>query len=281
MINMKLNIIKSLLTLLIISATSAFAQDVTGYEKVFYNNPDNQSADNCEIIISNAVATSEYSKLGLKISNNSNDYLFYNSKESVFKFPFGEKSPTAKAAYIKPGGSKTKTLSVNGGDKFLQQKYNLIITGLYRIPMAREFTQAENFQLPAASNNMTAGNFKIALKKYDASTKEAKAIFECTYTGNKVAIVNSSNLSVSATLKKSNENVVYANDNKKSKPQILNPGDKVKVTAVFHIPGKIVDMQFSTMNILWNDTFIETEAIPMESFEFYMEMNETITKEKK
>ena len=278
---MKLNISKSLLTLIIIGATSVFAQDVSGYEKVFYNSPDNQSNDNCELTISKAVSTSEYSKLGLKISNSSSDFLFYNSKESTFTFPFGDKHPVAKAVYIKPGGSKIRTLSVNGGDQFLQKQYSVNIAGLYRIPMDGETTPADNFKLPASSNSMTAGNFKIALQKYDASTKEAKAVFECTYTGDKVAIVNGSKLSVTATNKKTNENVVYANDNKKSKPQILNPGDKIKVTASFHIPGKIVDMQFATMNILWNDTFIETEAIPMDAFVFNLEINEALTEEKK
>ena len=278
---MKLNITKSLLTLVIIGATSVFAQDVSGYEKVFYNSPDNQSNDNCELTISKVVSTSEYSKLGLKISNSSSDFLFYNSKESTFTFPFGDKHPVEKAVYIKPGGSKTKTLSVNGGDQFLQKQYSVNIAGLYRIPMDGETTPVDNFKLPASSNSMTAGNFKIALQKYDASTKEAKAVFECTYTGDKVAIVNGSNLSVTATNKKTNEDVVYANDNKKSKPQILNPGDKVKVTASFHIPGKIVDMQFATMNILWNNTFVETEAIPMDAFVFNLEMNEAMTEEKK
>jgi hypothetical protein len=278
---MKLNITKSLLTLVIIGATSVFAQDVSGYEKVYYNNPENQSNDQCELAISNVVATFEYSKLSLKIINNSSDFLFYDSKETTFKFGFGEKQPIVKPFYIKPGGSKTKTLSVNGGDKFLQQKYSVDITGLYHIPIEGESAPAENFKLPASSNSMTAGNFKVVLKKFDASTKEAKAVFECTYTGNKVAVVNGSNLSVSATRKKSNEEVVYANDNKKSKPQILNPGDKVKVTAVFHIPGKIVDMQFATMYILWNNTFVETEAIPMDGFVFNLDMNEALTQERK
>lgn len=278
---MKSNITKSLLTLAIIGVTSVFAQEVTEYKKVYYDNPESQSNDHCELAISDVVSVPEYTKFGMKISNNSSDFLFYNSKESTFNFSFGERHPVVKPIYIKPGGSKTRTLQVDGGDKFLQKSFSADMSGLYRIPMDGEPAVAENFKLPASSNNMTAGNFKIVLKKFDASTKEAKAVFECTYTGDKVALVDGTNISVSAIRKNSEEKVVYANDNKKSKVQILNPGDKVKVTAVFHIPGKIVDMQFATMYVIWGDTFVETEAIPMDAFVFNLEMNEAMTQEKK
>ena len=53
----------------------------------------------------------------------------------------------------------------------------------------------------------------------------------------------------------------YANDVKSSDPKLIfKKGEKIKVKAVFHIPGRIADMQFANMTISWKDTFVETEA---------------------
>ena len=36
-----------------------------------------------------------------------------------------------------------------------------------------------------------------------------------------------------------------------------------KFDAVAEIPGKILDMQFETLNVEWNSTFVETTAVPV------------------
>ncbi len=41
------------------------------------------------------------------------------------------------------------------------------------------------------------------------------------------------------------------------------PGDDIKFTAQFHVPGKIADMQFATMHIVWRETFMESNMVPM------------------
>ena len=74
---------------------------------------------------------------------------------------------------------------------------------------------------------------------------------------------------------------MYANDDKKSNVEILQKGDKAKFNAVFHIEGRIVDMQFAKMHIQWNDTFTETEMEEVEAPTIEFEMSEALTKEKK
>jgi hypothetical protein len=51
----------------------------------------------------------------------------------------------------------------------------------------------------------------------------------------------------------------YANDNTKSKIVMIKKGEKVKFKASFHIPGRIADMQFANMTLIWKDTFVETK----------------------
>jgi len=275
----------SLLAALILGAPSLIAQGVEDYDRIYYSNPEPIEVEDgsfkYELKSKNAFAQADHNKFGLTIQNNSNDFIYYDSKETTFKYSFGDKHPTVKPLYINPNDSKTKTLLVNGGDQFRQKEFAVEVGGLYRIPVEGTVEEAPEFQLPASSNNFTSGNFKVILKKYDASTREAKAQFEVTYLGDDLAIVDASNLSVRAKRKKSEEEVVYANDDTKSKANILNKGDKLKFNAVFHIDGRIVDMQFATMHIIWNGTFVETKAIPIKAETINFAMDEALTREKK
>jgi len=277
---MKLTITKSLIIGTLFLASGLLAQEVTEYERVYYLNPETFDGPEYGIIIKNVVAQNDHCKFGLKLTNNTNDYLVYIPKESTFNYSFGDKHPSQKEFMIQPNGSKSKTLKVDGGDQFLQKSFKVNFDGLYKIPVDGKVAEVSDFKLPASTNSFTSGNFKVSLKKYDASTREAKAIFECTYLGDDVALVSPAQLSVTATRKKSDELVTYANDYKKSDAVLLRKGDKTKITAVFHIPGKIVDMQFATMHIVWNDTFMETTQTPLNSAGMEFVMNEPLTKEK-
>ena len=282
---MKLNTTKMLIAFLLLLAGPAISQSVTGYEKVYYSNPDPiipfEETD-ISIEFKNAVAQFDHCKFGIKIVNNTNDYLVFDSQKSIFRYPFGDKHPTVKPIVIKPNKTKTKTLLVKGGEEFLQKTFEFrLLESMRKIPTKGDVVTAEDFALPAAKNSFTAGDFKVVLKKYTATTKEAKAIFECTYTGNNIGLVNPSNLSVTAKRKKTNEMVTYANDDKKGETSIVRKGEKIKFAAVFHIPGKIVDMQFATMNIIWNDTFVETMEWPVEGPTVLFEMDEALSNEKK
>lgn len=278
---MSISTTKSIITGVFLYSTTLFAQEVAGYERIYYSAPESVEQEDVDYSFRNAVAQYDHCKAALTIENNSNDYLLYKSDESTFKYEFGEKQPRVKPFYIAPSEKKTKTLQVQGAEQYLQRAFEIELGGLYRIPLEGKTITAPDFKLPAATNSFKMENFKVTLKKYTASTKEAKAIFEVTYTGDDVAVLNPANLSVTAERKKSNEMVTYANDNKKSKPIIVHKGETVKITAVFHIPGKIVDMQFADMTILWNDTFVESKEIKVNAPVVKFDMDEALTKEKK
>ncbi len=46
---------------------------------------------------------------------------------------------------------------------------------------------------------------------------------------------------------------------------------------MFHIPGRIADMQFANMTILWKDTFVETEAKRISAQEVSFEIDPGMT----
>lgn len=222
----------------------------------YYKIPQAVEANNYQLNFADIVSKMVYAKLAFSIKNTSEDYLVFNHEEATFKYPFGEYHPQARVLYIKPGETKKKTLKVEGTSEFLVDQYTFLPKGLYKVSKKGKVTQAENFQLPAAKNAFEAGNFKVKLLKLKKETGETNAKFECTYIGDEIAIVNPSKLSITVDGK---PDMVYANDNKKAKDVLMKKGDVIKFNAIFHIPGKIVDMQFATMYILWNGTFSESK----------------------
>lgn len=269
--------------LLISSIT--FGQALDKYETVYYQEPQPQdlSGENINVTldIKNIVAQKDNAKFALKVINNGEDFIMFIPKESTFKYASGEMHPDEKTIIVEPTKNKSKTINVVGGQELRVENFEYVANGFYRVPVDGTVAEAEEFQLPAAKNNFTAGNFNVVLKSYKATTAEAKAQFEVTYKGKDIAIVNPANLSVRAKKNKSEETVMYANDEKKSDPEILMPGDKMKFNATFHIEGRIVDMQFATMHIIWNNTFTETKAEPIESLTFPMSWDPGVTEGKK
>lgn len=268
-----MKIITNLFLFVGLSASTLFAQEVTGYEKVLYGSPSDSDIDGVNLSSKNVVAQIDHCKLAFTVQNNTSDLLMYDANETEFVYPFGAKNPSLKPFILQPGDKKTKTLLVKGTENYLQKEFKMNVKGLYLIPINGTVTAAPQFVLPAATNSFVDGNFKVKLKKYDASTKEATAVFECTYIGDEIALVDASSLSVTTNKNKSTEEITYANDDKKADVEILKKNQSLDIKAVFHIPGKIADMQFATMKINWNNTFVETkaESIPAETISFSMD----------
>lgn len=263
----------------------SIAQSLDKYETIYYQEGPAQELPgdniNVSIDIKNIVGQKDNAKFALKVINDGEDFIMFNPKESTFKYASVDMHPDEKALIVEPTKNKSKTINVVGGQELRVEKFEYEAKGFYRIPVDGTVVEAEEFQLPAAKNNFTAGNFNVVLKNYKATTAEAKAQFEVTYKGKDIAIVNPANLSVRAKKNKSEETVIYANDEKKSDPELLMPGEKMKFNATFHIEGRIVDMQFATMYILWNNTFTETKAEEIESITIPMNWDPGVTEGKK
>lgn len=266
------------------TASLSFAQDLSKYETIYYSDPQQAElpgTDDVKIELKNVVAQKELAKFAIKVMNDGSDIILFKPSESTFKFAFGDFHPVEKELVISPSKNKMKTFSVLGSDQFRQTQFSYETAGFSRVPVDGTVASAEDFQLPASRNNFQAGEFSVVLKSYKATTDEAKAVFEVTYNGDKIGLVNGANLSVRAKRNKSEDEVVFANDNKNSDIELLRKGDKAKFDAVFHIEGRIVDMQFATMYIVWNNTFVESEALPLEAGSIPITWDEALTNAKK
>ena len=236
--------------------------------------PEGIVTDEYSVNFSDVQSQATFCKMAIKVSNNTNDFIIFDKGASVFNFDFGKYSDKKKQIIIKPYDSKKKVLQAAGSEKFQVEKFSLNVDGFSLVPVNGTVSEMEDFQVPASKNSISTDVFKVNLKKSSLKTQEASLTFECIYMGNKIALVNPSKL----VIKVDDTDKEYANDNKKSEPKlILKKGDKVKVKAVFHIPGRVADMQFANMTILWKDTFVETEAKKLEGKTVNFEIDRGMT----
>lgn len=233
--------------------------------------------DNYSVKFSDVVAKAVYCKMAIEIENKTSDYMIYKEQETGFIYPHGEFHPKKKSNILDPNSSKKRTLDVSDDNRFHVDTFTLDFRGLYLIPIKGQTMSAADFTIPTSINEFDAGPFHVKCTKVKQETDETKVQFACTYTGDKIGLVNPAKLSVKIA-----SGQEFANDDKKASIEVLEKGDEIKFNAVFHIPGKIVDMQFATMEIIWNDTFVEStpKAADPELIEFQIDPGLTQGKNK-
>jgi len=202
------------------------------------------------------VARMSEAKFAIKITNKTDGYLFYRTNESQFVFDFGTSADKPDFTIIDPGKSKTKTIGTSTTGNFHVDQFKFNLDGLYWVSAKGEGVKTEPFTLPATTNEIDNGLFKIKLLDSKQETQETWARFEITYIGNQVGLVSSNLISV----KVDGKDLQYANDYKRNEVEILQKGETCKINVSFHIPGKIADMQFSKLLIDWGAAFKESIA---------------------
>lgn len=274
----------SLLPLLLLPFISTvFAQTPPSHPKYeIHYMVDAVETDEVLVSFKNAHSQRDFSLVNVTINNKTSDYIYFYGTEAKFKYAHGEYSPKGSLVSridmsIDPKGTDSKTLKVTGDNRFHVQTLTLELSGFYKVSSKGKSVAAPDFQLPASKNSFSAGDCECTLEKTKQETKETWAQFVCKNMGDEVYIVDPSKLSV-----KLRDGQEFANSNKKNKGGILMPGEEIKFTATFNIPGKIADMQFSVLNINWNDTFIATTKTPMKvgSVEFKYDEGVTTLKNK-
>src|SRR6266850_3927642 len=144
--------------------------------------------DDYKIYVDDAVNENTYSKFKIRIFNKTNDYLIFKPSDVIFKIGGQELSGKDKQFIILPNDEGGKVIDVKGTG-LQEEKYTVEIKNVYKIPANSPSVKCEDFKLPVASENFTAGNFKCNLKKSDLRTDKSVLKFECAYTGDAIGIL--------------------------------------------------------------------------------------------
>lgn len=252
----------------------AFAQDEKHENHFRTIEPIN--AGDVTLTMEESHAQMQFCQAKFKIKNNTADYIVINSEKVEFQFDHGTFYPKKKQIVIAPKKTVTEMFKVSGGEKFHVEKYAIQWNGFNKVPAKGEVQSPENFALPASKNDVEAGPFMCKVAgEISQKTQETVANFKCSYTGEKIGILDATKASV-----KLESGQEFANTNTgggKLKGlmggdhNLVFPGDKKKITLIYKVPAKVTDMQFANMEVVWHETFMESTAstikIPNANFE--------------
>ncbi len=202
----------------------------------------------------NIVSKSNFVKLGLEVNNTSENYLLVLKNKCKFVvngnsyFP----KPGKAGKIIKPESNTTFTIKSAGKTNYLTEDIDFKPGGFYSFPAEGKIINTENFHLPPTENSINNDTFNINMLKLKKQTSETVVKFKCTYTGDKIGIVNPSQCVL-----RTQNGKEWATSKSKEKIKILQKGESTNFTLIFEIPGKITDMQFAEMDIVWKNTFSE------------------------
>lgn len=247
---------------------SCFGQNTDPKHINVYNNSQNIETNEYTITIEDVVSTVKSAKFKIKISNKTADYLLFKGEECTFISGNIKANPTEKPIFIEPYSSRNKVVDFKGTDNFLVVQFEVEIKGLYKIIVGETNFPATDFQLPPNTKDFTAGPFTCTLLKTEQETQSTWAKFSCKYNGQKIGFINPAKCVV-----KLPDGKEFASTNLKSKAEMLLPGEESKFTAEFQIQAKTADMQFTTMNIVWKNSFSESIAKPLDAHKATFEVD--------
>ena len=243
-----------------------------------YNEIASLETDEYSINIQDVVSNFKYAKFKIIITNKTADYLLFKGEELTFVSGTIATKAKEKPVFIDPFSSKSKVIEFKGDENYHVDNFDVTITGIYRIAIAENNFNGPDFQLPPNAKEITAGPYTINLLKTEQQTQLTWARFSCKYNGQKIGFINPAKCVVK--IQEGNE---FSTTNLKPKYELLLPGEESKFYTEFQIPAKITDMQFATMNIIWKDSFSESNPVALKSntVNFSVDQTKTDIKNKK
>jgi hypothetical protein len=222
-----------------------------------------------KIEVVDIVAKNEYCKMKLKIYNKTNDYILFKYGEAELSNASGQFKPKKSFDFttrkgveiIEPKGNENVVVAFEGSAMH-QDEFKLVLNGFSKFSLKGTEFEANDFLLPANTNDFTAGPFKVNLLGVDKKTQGTMARFNAEYKGDDKHIGIVEPNKVVCRTSKGQE---FARANRKDKTVILFDGSSDKFLLAYDINPQSsgIDMQFDNMALVWKDAFRESAIIPI------------------
>ncbi|PCH94661.1 MAG: hypothetical protein COB85_05420 [Bacteroidetes bacterium] len=218
--------------------------------------------------ISDAHSQTNFTLFRAILTNKTSDYLVYRQADVVFNYDHGKFTQVERLYLIKPKAKLVRVMKVAGGDKFHVDKLTVDFNCYSRLALTGAHENVPNYVISTTGEkDYKAGNFRYKVLIVTKETRETYALFEVEYTGTDFGIVDPRKLKV--TLDDGQEFENY----KHLRLRILKPGQKMKIGTVFRIPVKTANMHKVNLEIIWNETFVESKPVKLASQTMVLEMD--------
>jgi len=253
--------------------TMAPLQAQKKYEKIIYQDPSTQT-DEMMISAKNGVSNKEMTKFKLQIANKSDDVLLFKPDESVLKINGKDVKPNEKPLQIDPTETDSRVVNFTGTD-FMVTSYSYYIDGIYKVSTTSKAIETADFNLPPSQNEFTTGNFTCNMTDLSKETGKTEVKFECRYTGDKIGVIHPGRAAI-----KLPDGTEIANAKSKKSPVLLMKGESKKITLAWNRMegGKATDMQKVKLQILWRNTFVESEMVKLKPVTLDFKIDEGASK---
>jgi len=174
---------------------------------------------------------------------------------------------------VNPNSEFSDVLLIKRRNKFIEKAFVLNIKGLHFLSNKKEVDYIDKFRIPVIDKTINSKMFDIEFLSLKREPGLTSVYVFCKYIGNDVGVIQSNK----TLIKASGKDIIYPN-RIKEKPIYLTKGKGVKVKFEFCIPIKVIDMRYTTMYILWKNTFSQFRLIdlPNEQIFFKYEKSETL-----
>ncbi|MDR0801329.1 hypothetical protein [Fluviicola sp.] len=242
------------------------------YEKVYYNDTTFET-ESYKVEIDNIVALPKEVKFRMSVTNKTSDWVLYNPNES--KFEIGGESLDTKDKFIliPPYDSKKKVLRAVGVNLNNARSFNFVCEGFYKVTL-KEAVATPEFRLPASSNELVVGNFKIILANSLKETRRTIVKFNITYNGEGLAFISPAKISV-----KMPDGNLYATTRSKADVFAIKKGETESTSASWDRMegGTKMDMQLVEMLIHFEGVFQESTQTKIDKTVIPLYWNDALT----
>lgn len=270
------------MTLVMAASSITLAQKEKKYDKLYYKNI-TQEGERYSVEVDNAVSTEGETKFKLKITNKTADYLILKPEECKFMINGKEMMPKEKWLIIKPFASDFKIINLKGSGYNSVKNYSFSAEGIYSASPNGTLIKANDFKLPPASNDFSAGDFKCTLDKLTKETDKTEAKFKVVYQGSKIGFIDP--LKAAAKMPDGNEYAAKYSSGLLggSGPIMLMKGENDSFTIKWERMegGKKMDMQKVEMLVQWRETFTEAPLVKEKAATLNFEFDEATSDAKK
>lgn len=257
---------KQLITLIfLLSSLFSFSQKKIKYKTVYFED-NGVETPNAKVSFVDVIAEDNLITGTVKVENKTGKILLVKPEECSYTIPTGEAFSKKKWMIIAPKQNESKVIDVKGEN--IKTKETVFKIGGFYICNNSDIAVAPNAVLPP-EKELNVGGFKLELVDWSKTAAEIRVRYIITYAGDKVGLLDPSQVTVKATTGEEFKN-------QKAEEGILSFHKKENMTIDFVFAND----SKKNFSIAWNKAFSEGVPEKLNPVSFLVKMDEKKTKDK-